>query len=231
MNRIAEQRSRDLDERAGREDGLGDELKQAISEGDEIKADEITAKALEEGAAPKDLLEKGAVAGIYEAGRLWQEGTYFLPDIILATEAYKEVMKRIEPLLKSGDVSYKGKVVIGSIEGDAHDIGKNIVIALLRSASYEVVDLGVDVPLASFVDKAREVEADVLGMGAYMTTTMRGMEEVMRLLAEAGLRDRVKVIVGGAAVTRDYAGQIGADGYGDNAAETVELVDRLLGVV
>jgi len=206
-------------------------LRQAISEGDEVKADEITARALEEGAAAKDILQKGAVAGIYEAGRLWQEGAYFLPDIILATEAFKEVMKRVEPLLASGDVSYKGKVVIGSVEGDAHDIGKNIVIALLRSSSYEVVDLGVDVPLRSFVDRAREEEADVLGMGAYMTTTMRGMEEVMRLLAEAGLRDKVKVIVGGAAVTRDYAGQIGADGYGDNAAETVELVDRLLGVV
>jgi len=209
----------------------GDELKQAISEGDEIKADEITARALEQGAAPKDLLEKGAVAGIYEAGRLWQDGTYFLPDIILATEAYKEVMKRIDPLLQSGDVAYKGKVVIGSVEGDAHDIGKNIVVALLRSASYEVADLGVDVPLQSFVDRARELEADVLGMGAYMTTTMRGMEEVIRLVAEAGLRGKVKVIVGGAAVSRDYAESIGADGYGDNAAETVELVDRLLGVV
>jgi corrinoid protein of di/trimethylamine methyltransferase len=206
------------------------DLKRAISEGDEIKADEITAAALQGGAAPKDILEKGAVAGIFEAGRLWQEGTYFLPDIILATEAYKEVMKRIEPLLESGDISYKGRVVIGSVEGDAHDIGKNIVIALLRTASYEVIDLGADVPLAAFVDKARELDADVLGLGAYMTTTMRGMEEVIRLLAEAGLRDRVKVIVGGAAVTRGYAEQIGADGYGDNAAAAVDLVDRLLGV-
>ena len=205
-------------------------LKKAISEGDEIEADEITATALEEGAAPKEILEKGAVAGIYEAGRLWQDGTYFLPDIILATEAYKEVMKRIEPLLGSGDISYRGRVVIGSVEGDAHDIGKNIVIALLRTASYEVIDLGADVPLATFVDQARELEADVLGMGAYMTTTMRGMQEVIRLLREAGLRDRVKVILGGAAVTRGYAEQIGADGYGDNAAETVDLVDRLLGV-
>jgi len=205
-------------------------LRKAISEGDEIEADKITATALEEGAAPKDILEKGAVAGIYEAGRLWQEGTYFLPDIILATEAYKEVMKRIEPLLESGDVSYRGRVVIGSVEGDAHDIGKNIVIALLRTASYEVIDLGADVALADFVAQARDLNADVLGLGAYMTTTMRGMEEVIRLLREAGLRDKVKVIVGGAAVTRGYAEQIGADGYGDNAADTVKLVDRLLGV-
>lgn len=211
--------------------GWESDLRQAISEGDEVRADEAAARALEEGASPKEILEKGAVPGIYEAGRLWQEGTYFLPDIILATEAYKEVMKRVEPLLASGDVSYKGKVVIGSVEGDAHDIGKNIVVALLRSASYQVEDLGVDVPLLRFVEQARELDADVLGMGAYMTTTMRGMEEVVRLLEEAGLRGRVKVIVGGAAVTREYAEGIGADGYADNAAEAVELVDRLLGAV
>ncbi len=209
--------------------GWESDLKQAISEGDEVRAGEIAGRALEEGASPKEVLEKGAVPGIYEAGRLWQEGTYFLPDIILAVEAYREAMKRVEPLLASGDVTYKGRVVIGSVEGDAHDIGKNIVVALLRSASYQVVDLGVDVPLPRFVERARELEADVLGMGAYMTTTMRGMEEVMRLLEEAALREKVKVIVGGAAVTREYAESIGADGYADNAAEAVELVDRLLG--
>ena len=207
------------------------ELKQAICEGDEIGAGEAASRALEEGASPREILEKWAVPGIYEAGRLWQEGTYFLPDIILATEAYGEVMRLVEPLLASGEVSYKGRVVIGSVEGDAHDIGKNIVVAMLRSASYEVIDLGVDVPLRKFVDRARDLEADVLGLGAYMTTTMRGMEEVLRLLAEAGLRERVRVIVGGAAVTREYAAHIGADGYGDNAAEAVELVDRLLGAV
>lgn len=211
--------------------GWETELRQAISEGDEVKADEIAAAALEEGATPRDILEKGAVPGIYEAGRLWQEGAYFLPDIILATEAYELVMERVEPLLASEDVSYKGRVIMGSVEGDAHDIGKNIVVALLRSASYEVVDLGVDVPLPEFVAQARALEADVLGMGAYMTTTMRGMAEVVRLLEEADLRDGVKVIVGGAAVTREYAADIGADGYADNAAEAVELVDRLLGVV
>jgi corrinoid protein of di/trimethylamine methyltransferase len=211
--------------------GWESELKRAVCEGDELGADEIAARALGEGAFPKEVLEKGAVPGIYEAGRLWREGTYFLPDIILATEAFKEVMKRVEPLLSSEDVSYKGRVVIGSVEGDAHDIGKNIVVALLRSASYEVVDLGVDVPLPRFVEKARELKADVLGMGAYMTTTMRGMAEVVRLLEEAGLRGALKVIVGGAAVTREYAEDIGADGYAENAAEAVELVDRLLGVV
>jgi corrinoid protein of di/trimethylamine methyltransferase len=206
------------------------DLKQAVCEGDEIKAVDIAERALGEGKEAQELLDSGAVAGIREAGRLWQEEEYFLPDIILATEAYKEVMKVIEPRLAREDLAFKGKVLIGSVEGDAHDIGKNILASLLRCSSYQVVDLGVDVPLQDFVDKARELEPDILGMGAYMTTTMRGMEVVLRSLEEAGLRDKVKVIVGGAAVTRDYADDIGADGYGDNAAEAVELVDGLMGV-
>jgi corrinoid protein of di/trimethylamine methyltransferase len=206
------------------------DLKQAVCEGDEIKAVDISERALKEGAEAQVLMEEGAIAGIREAGRLWQEEEYFLPDIILATEAYKEVMKVIEPRLAREDLSFKGKVIMGSVEGDAHDIGKNIVISLLRCNSYQVIDMGVDVPLQEFVDKARELEPDVLGMGAYMTTTMRGMEVVIRSLEESGLRDKLKVIIGGAAVTRDYADDIGADGYGENAAETVEMVDGLLGV-
>ena len=209
---------------------LTSDLKQAVCEGDEIKAVDISERALQEGAEAHELMHKGAVAGIQEAGRLWQEEEYFLPDIILATEAYKEAMKVIEPRLAREDLSFKGKVILGSVEGDAHDIGKNIVISLLRCNSYEVVDLGVDVPLQDFVDKARELEPDVLGMGAYMTTTMRGMGVVIRSLEEAGLRDKVKVIIGGAAVTKDYATGIGADGYGENAATAVELVDGLMGV-
>jgi corrinoid protein of di/trimethylamine methyltransferase len=210
-------------------DRVGD-LKKAVCDGDEIKADEVAEQALKEGVDARELLEKGAVAGIREAGLLWQQGQYFLPDIILATEAYKEVMRRIEPLLSSDDMTYKGKVIIGSVGGDAHDIGKNIVVALLRCASYEVIDLGIDVSLREFVDRTRELEPDILGMGAYMTTTMRSMEEVIHLLEEAGLRDKVKVIVGGAAVTAEYASRIGADGYGENAAGAVELADNFLGV-
>jgi methanogenic corrinoid protein MtbC1 len=203
-------------------------LKRAVCEGDEVTADEIAMKALEAGANATGLLERGAVAGIYEAGRLWQDGEYFLPDMILATEAYKEAMKRIEPRLAGEERAYKGKVLIGTVEGDAHDIGKNIVIAMLRCASYEVIDLGVDVPLQAFLDKTKDLEPDVLGMGAYMATTLRNMEALIRALEEAGLRGKTRVIVGGAAVTRDYADRVGADGYADNAAETVEEVDRLV---
>ncbi len=205
-------------------------LKQAVLEGDEIKAAEIAKEALGSGADPLALLQNGAVAGIREAGDIWHTGDYFLPDIILATEAYKEAAAMIEPLLAGAKILRRGKVLIGAVEGDAHDIGKSIVASLLKCASYEVVDLGVDVPLGEFVSKVREHSPDILGMGAYMTTTMRGMAEVMRLLEEAGLRDKVKVIVGGAAVTREYAGEIGADGYGEDAAAAIDLADKLMEV-
>lgn len=206
------------------------ELERAVCEGEEEAALEVVGLALEEGVDPLLLLEEGAVAGIYEAGRLWQEGEYFLPDIILATEAYSMVMQRLEPLLVERGARVKGTVVMGSVEGDAHDLGRKIVVALLRCASYEVVDLGVDVPAERFVDAARAHGASIIGMGAYMTTTMRNMEPVIAKLDEAGLRGSVKVIVGGAAVTRDYAARIGADGYAGTAAEAVDLVDGLMGV-
>lgn len=210
--------------------GWEEDLKQAVLEGDEIKSEELARQALDSGLDPLAVLENGAVAGIYEAGRLWQDGTFFLPDIILATEAYNVVSALTEPLLSSSDAPRKGRVLMGSVEGDAHELGKNIVIAMLRCASYEVVDLGVDVDAAAFLENVNGLEPDLLGLGAYMTTTMRRMGEVLEALKEAGLRDRVKVMVGGAAVTADYAESIGADGYGKDAAATVRLADRLMGV-
>ncbi len=206
------------------------ELGAAVTEGEEIRSEELARAALASGVPAREVLEKGAVAGIYEAGRLWQEGDYFLPDVILATEAFNVVLGLVEPLLAGVDIPVKGKVVLGSVEGDAHDLGKSIVAALLRSSLYDVVDLGVDVAAGRFVEAARAHRPDVIGLGAYMTTTMRNMEGVIRALEEAGLRAKVKVIAGGAAVTADFAEKIGADGYGADAVDAVELVDGLLGV-
>lgn len=205
-------------------------LKEAVVKGDEGVADEAAQRGLEDGIAPLDLLEQGAVAGIYEAGQLWQDGEYFLPDVILAAESFNLAMQRLEPLLTGTAGAGKGLVVLGSVAGDAHDLGKNIVTALLRAARYEVVDLGVDVPTEKFVEAVREREPRVLGLGAYMTTTMRNMADVVEALAGAGLRSRVKVIIGGAAVTEDYAKQIGADGYAADAVDAVKLADELRGV-
>lgn len=209
---------------------IAEELAKAVTEGDEERAEQVTRRALDQGMDAAELLQKGAVAGIYEAGRRWQEGEYFLPDIVLATEAYGVALERLEPLLASKGAKPRGKVVIGSVEGDAHDLGKNIVVALLRCAGYDVTDLGVDVTAGGFVEAARDTVADVVGLGAYMTTTMRNMQGIIEAFGDAGLRDSVKVVVGGAAVTAEYAGRIGADGFAKNAAEAVELVDLLLGV-
>ncbi len=206
-----------------------EDLVKAVLEGDEIATVRIANEALETKADPSDILQRGA-EGIIEAGRLWQQGDYFLPDVILAAEAYREVMDRVTPLLPEGNEG-KGTVLIGSVAGDAHEIGKNIVVAILRSSGYRVVDLGVDVPAADFVDKARELQPRVLGLGAYMTTTMRRMPEVLEALSAAGLRAGLKVMVGGAPLTAEYAAEIGADGYGADAYEALAVIDRLLGVV
>jgi len=210
---------------------LEKELSDAVKAGEEVKADELARKALESGLAPRDVLQKGAVTGIHEAGKLWQEGEYFLPDVILATEAFNQVMKLVEPLLEGAEGESMGRVILGSVEGDAHDLGKNIVGAMLRSSLYEVNDLGVDVSADRFVEAAKESRPDVIGLGAYMTTTMRGMEKVIAALENAGLRDSVKVVIGGAAVTADYAERIGADGYAPKAAQAVQLAKRLSGLV
>ncbi len=164
--------------------GWEDELKQAVLEGDEIRAEEITMNLLKEGEIPLTILEKGAVAGIYEAGRLWQEGTFFLPDMILATEAYNIVSTTLEPMLAGCSSPLKGTVVIGSVEGDAHEIGKKIVIAMLHCAAYRVEDLGVDVKAGEFVERVEKLQPAILGLGAYMTTTMRRMGEVIEALRQ-----------------------------------------------
>jgi 5-methyltetrahydrofolate--homocysteine methyltransferase len=211
--------------------GWADALSAAVAAGDEVGAEELARGALDNGAPAREVLEAGAVAGIHEAGRLWNDGEYFLPDVILATEAFNTVMKMLEPLLAGDNTSTKGTVVLGSVEGDAHDLGKNIVAAMLRSSMYEVIDLGVDVTADRFVEAVRDRRPGVVGLGAYMTTTMRNMRGIITALEEAGLRDHVKVIVGGATVTADYAQKIGADGYGADAAEAVSLVERLLGAI
>jgi 5-methyltetrahydrofolate--homocysteine methyltransferase len=204
-------------------------LKDAVVKGDEDVAADATERGIDDGVPAVDLLHDGAVAGIYEAGSLWQDGEYYLPDVILAAEAFNVAMDRLGPMISGEDARPKAKVVLGSVAGDAHDLGKNIVSALLRSAGYEVTDLGIDVPTEKWVDAVRDLQPAVVGMGAYMTTTMRNMADVMKALADSGLLDRVKVILGGAAVTQDFATSINADGYAANAMDAVQLVDVLVG--
>ncbi len=204
-----------------------DQIKEGIVEGDSVT--ELVEQALAAEKAEK-VLSEGVIAGIHRAGELWQEGKFFLPDVILAADAFKEAMEVLEPKLSGKAAAKVGKCIIGVVEGDMHDLGKSIVIAMLTSGGFEVIDLGCDVPVATFVEKVKEHQPDILGLGAYMSTTMLLMNDVIEALREAGLRDGLKVMVGGVPITAKYAEDVGADGWGRDALDALTNAKALLGV-
>lgn len=210
--------------------GVIEQIKQSIIEGDDVAAKAAAEKALAEGLAPVDILNSGIVPGIETIGQLWDEGKYFLPDVILGAEAFKAATSVIEPRLKAGDAPKKGKVALGVVAGDMHNLGIAIVIPMLRGAGFEVEDLGIDVPVATFIAKARNGDVDILGMGAYMTTTMLVMKDVIEGLKKEKLRDKVKVMVGGAPLSQEYADEIGADAWGKDALDAVVKAKQVMGV-
>ena len=207
-----------------------EELKRAVLSGDDERAAELTKKALEEGIEPGKVLNEALIPAMEIVGREYEEGERYVPEMLISAEAMKAAMGVLRPRLVETGVRLKGKVVIGTVEGDLHDIGKNLVAMMLEGAGFEVIDLGVEVTAERFVQAVREHKPDVLGMSALLTTTMIHMPEVIEALKEAGLREEVKVIVGGAPVTQEYAEKIGADGYAPDAANAVAVVKKLLGV-
>jgi len=207
-----------------------EELKRAVLSGDDERAAELTKKALEEGIEPGKVLNEALIPAMEIVGREYEEGERYVPEMLISAEAMKAAMEVLRPRLMETGVRLKGKVVIGTVEGDLHDIGKNLVAMMLEGAGFEVIDLGVEVTAERFVQAVREHKPDVLGMSALLTTTMIHMPEVIEALKEAGLREEVKVIVGGAPVTQEYAEKIGADGYAPDAANAVAVVKKLLGV-
>jgi corrinoid protein of di/trimethylamine methyltransferase len=202
----------------------------AVLKGDRDTASRLAREALDRRLDPVEVLEKGFAIGIREAGRLWEAGDYFLPELAFSAEAMKAAVELLRPALvgPSLHATTRGTVIIGTIQGDIHDIGKTLVGTMLAANGYRVVDLGADVAYGRFVDEARNEGADLVCMSALLTTTMLGQKEVIRLLREAGLRDRVRVLVGGAPTSGEWAGEIGADGYADNAVEAVHVADQLL---
>ncbi len=210
--------------------GVIEQVKQSIIEGDDVAAKAAAEKALAEGLAPVDILNSGIVPGIETTGQLWQEGTYFLPDVILGAQAFKAASSVIEPRLKASDAPKKGKVALGVVAGDMHNLGITIVIPMLRGAGFEGEDRGIDGPVATFIAKARNGDVDILGMGAYMTTTMLVMKEVIEELKKEKLRDKVKVMVGGVPLSQEYADEIGADAWGKDALDAVVKAKQLKGV-
>ena len=199
----------------------------AILEGDmEGVANNIQAP-LDAGVAPGEILNTALIPAMDKVGQLFEEGEYFVPEMLVAARAMKAGLEILKPLLVDSGVDTVGKVVLGTVKGDLHDIGKNLVAMMLEGAGFEIVDLGADVSPDQFVAAILD-GVDVVGLSALLTTTMPAMENTIRAIEESGLRDRVKIIVGGAPVTAEYAKQIGADGYAADASQAATLARQLI---
>ena len=205
-------------------------MRQSIADGDQDAATATANQAIEEGLDPLVAIDEGYVPGLSYVGSCFSSGEMFLPDMMLAARAMNAAMAVLKPELarRSQERSVRGRVVIGTVKGDIHEIGKNLVGTMLSASGFEVVDLGVDVAPERFVDAAREHSADIVGVSALLTTTMTGQRTVVESLAAAGMRPGVKVIVGGAPVTRAWAAEIGADGYSEYAVGAVALATKLM---
>ena len=207
-----------------------EKVKEAIVEGDDEIAVTQIETALEEGIEPAKVLKEGIVPGIERAGELWHENVYFMPDVVLSAEAFKSAMNVIEPRLSELETKKHGTIMVGVVAGDMHDLGKSIVLAMLTGAGFKVIDIGVDIPAESFIEKIKEHNPDIIGIGCYMTTTMLCLKDVMKYLGENGLRDNVKVMIGGVPTTQHFADEIGADAWGRDALDAVDKAKKLMGV-
>ena len=204
-----------------------DPLYTAVLEGKANTAKTIVQEALAAGVDPDTLLTKYLIPAMNEVGRRYEANEYFVPELLISARAMKAAMELIRPALVTGGSSFSGKVVIGTVKGDLHDIGKNLVAAMLEGGGFEVVDLGVDVTPEKFVQAAQENNAQIVAMSALLTTTMPGMKATVEAMKEAGLHGKVKVMIGGAPVTQAYADEIGADGFSDNASGAVRVARSL----
>jgi len=209
---------------------LLDEAKKAIINYDKSKAEEIAKRGLASGIKPYAMISEGFVPGITEVGDLFDRGRLFLPELILAADAMKAGTAICQAAIPEAEVKAPKKVVIGTVEGDIHDIGKSIVVSFLLANGFEVYDIGRDVPIEKFIEKAIEVDADVIGSSALLTTTMEGQKKIVEELKKAGLQDKVKTVVGGAPCSQGWADRIGADAYAENAVEGVKRIKELTGL-
>jgi 5-methyltetrahydrofolate--homocysteine methyltransferase len=201
-----------------------------ILEGDMPAVQEATQASLDAGLTPGEVLNESMIPAMDEVGRLFEENEYYVPELLIAARAMKAGLTILRPHLVATGIEPKGKVALGTVKGDLHDIGKNLVGIMVEGAGFEIIDLGVDVSPEQFVQAVAERGAQVVGLSALLTTTMPSMQRTIEALKEASLRDSVKVIIGGAPVTQKYADEIGADGYSRDAASAAKLVRQLLNV-
>ncbi len=200
-------------------------LSEAIIKGDQKTAVDLTNEAIDEGMAPDKILSDGLIAGMNVIGTRFKANEVYIPEVLISARAMKMAMEKLEPKLVEAGVEPVGKALIGTVQGDLHDIGKNLVVMMLKGAGFEVADIGVDVPPEKFVEKVKETGAKVVGMSALLTTTMPAMENSVKAIKEAGID--CKIMIGGAPVTQGYADKIGADGYAPDAASAVDLAKDL----
>ncbi len=204
-------------------------LYDAVVNGDTKTAVAVTQEALAENADPMELVTRYMIPAMNEVGRRFEAEEYFVPELLLSARAMKSAMELIRPLLTARGAQPVGRVVIGTVKGDLHDIGKNLVASMLEGGGFQVIDLGADVPPEKFVEAVQQHNAEIVALSALLTVTMPAMKTTIEALKAAGIRDRVKVMVGGAPLTQKYADEIGADGYGENASVAVSLARRLIG--
>jgi 5-methyltetrahydrofolate--homocysteine methyltransferase len=202
-------------------------IHQTVMEGDMGGTEGNVQAALEEGVSAGDILHKGLIPAMGEVGRLFEEGEYFVPEMLIAARAMKAGLAIIQPLLVDSGVEPIGRVAIGTVKGDLHDIGKNLVAMMLEGAGFEIKDLGTDVSPENFVAAVKD-GVNIIGLSALLTTTMPSMETTIKAITDAGLRDEVKIIIGGAPVTAEYASKIGADGYAPDASQAATLAKSLV---
>ncbi len=205
-------------------EGMG----KAILEGDEDGVAELVEAALKEGVTPEQILSEGLLKGMSVVGELFKKDELFVPEVILSAKAMKRGTAILQPLMAGAKQDTDKVVLLGTVKGDIHDIGKNLVRTMMEGAGFAVTDLGIDVPADAFIEKAREIKPHIVAMSALLTTTMVYMKEVIKALEEAGMRDQVKIIVGGAPITRAFAQEIGADGTAPDAVTAADLARELV---
>ena len=203
-------------------------IAEGVQNGNQEIVTQTVDEALGSGIAPGEILNKGLVPGIQALGKLFKDGQAYLPEILISARAMRSGTEKLRPHLATKDIQKKGTVVIGTVEGDMHDIGKNLVKMMLESNGYEVHDLGADVTADSFAKATRDAKADIVAASALLTTTMTIIPDVVAALTEAGLKNKVKVMIGGAPITRQFADEIGVEGYADDCASAVDEADRLM---
>jgi 5-methyltetrahydrofolate--homocysteine methyltransferase len=205
-----------------------EEISAAVIEGELDDIEDLTEDALDDDISAEDILNKGLTPGMDYVGVEFKAGNMFVPEVLRSAKTMQISMDILKPLLAESGVPMVGRVLLGTVKGDLHDIGKNLVGMMCEGAGFEVKDIGKDIAPESFVEAVKEFEPDVLGMSALLTTTMRSMESTIKVLEEAGVRDKVKIMIGGAPVTQAFSDQIGADGYASNAAAAAELAKKFV---